>query len=172
MKKTCLLFFIILSLASVSCEKKQTPKKHIESFNDYTLLISTFYYDYNLQSGEFKIKGYNFSDTIALSKFQKERIEIIFFKYDIYSLKGEKSVLPEKNVIMPDPRNEIIIKVKDFQKSKLIISDQYQLSEYNHIGNNIFKFNKELFEILNKNNHYKNCMDTLKIVQKKLPPTL
>ena len=63
--------------------------------------------------------------------------------------------------------------IENYQKSKLNISDQVnEESEINKAEYNIFKFNEKLFEILNENADYKNCMDTLEVAIKKLPPLL
>ena len=166
------LYLLIFSLCFFSCEKKQVSKLENGVFENYNLSISTLYYNYDLKSGEFIIRGYAFVDNISLTKTQKNKIAKAFFQFNIDTLKGEKNVLLEIP-IMPDSRKEIKINIENYQKSKLNISDQVnEESELNKAEYNIFKFNEKLFEILNENADYKNCMDTLEVAIKKLPPLL
>ena len=161
---------LLICLVIISCEKKKVSN---DNFKDYNIDISTDYYDYNLKSGEFKIRGYEFIDTVSLTKIQLAKIEKIFYELHIDTLNGNKNVFPNQAAIMPDSRYKIKISINNNQKSKLLISGQLNdETKLNKVESNVFKFNKKLFDVLNENKDFKNCLDTLKKVEYKLPPLL
>ena len=165
MKKFILL---IISVILFSCHGNRERK-----FENFSLSISNQNFNYNLESGVFQIPGINFLDTIKLNNVEKNKISKAFYQFHIDTLNGEKFVLPKKLIIMPDFRDIIIVKVKNIQKSKLIISNQIETESYpNNTENQIYKFNKNLIEILNENPDFKNCMNTLKSNYKNIPPSI
>ncbi len=167
MKNLLLLF--ICGLTFYSCNNNKVINE-CEHFKNYNLLISTYYYNYNLNSGEFRIQGYKFVDTIILSKAEKNRIAKLFFQLNIDTLNGEK--IPSELLIMPDAHDEIVVKLNDHEKAKLLVPNKYQFSKSDKAEQNVFKFDKKLFEILNKNARFKKCMDTLQVAIKEFPPLL
>ena len=143
------------------------------AFENFSLSISNRNFNYNLESGIFQIPGINFGDTVKLNKVEKNKISKAFYQFRIDTLNGEKLVLPKKLVIMPDFRNIITVKVKNIQKSKLIISNQINTkSDLSNLENGIYKFNKDLIEILDENPDFKNCMNILKSNYKNIPPSM
>ena len=159
---------IIASIILFSC--KGNSEKEFENF---TLLISNQNFNYNLESGVFQIAAINFIDTITLSKVEKNKISKSFYKYKIDTLSGEKLIVSKKPTTMPDYRNLIIVKLKNTEKSKLIISNQIETqSDLNKMENGIFKFNKELIDILNNNPDFKDCMKILKSNYKNIPSSM
>ena len=144
-----------------------------KTFENFSLSISNQDFNYNLESGIFQIPGINFVDTIKLNKVEKNKISKVFYQFHIDTLNGEKFILPKKHIIMPDFRNVIIIKVKNIQTSKLIISNQIETkSDLNNIENGIYNFNKDLIEILDNNPDFKNCMNILNSNYKNIPPAM
>ncbi|GEP52708.1 hypothetical protein FNO01nite_33800 [Flavobacterium noncentrifugens] len=162
--------FILLITSVILFSCKGNSEKEFENFS---LSISNQNFNYNLESGVFQIPAINFVDTIKLNKVEKNKISKSFYKYQIDTLNGEKLILPKKPIIMPDFRDLIIVKIKNIEKSKLIISNQIETkSDLNNIENGICKFNEDLIEILSKNPDFKDCMNILKSNYKNIPPSM
>lgn len=166
MRETVLI--IILIIAN-SCNQ---PTQNL--FDTYSITVSdNQYYTYNLKSGEYRIAFLGFIDTIPITENQKLNISKLFFQNHIDTLIGRIDIYPEEVIMMPDDGDQIRIETNNSEKSILYISGQgTENSELNQQETRIIKFKNELFQILNTNDGYRRCMDTLRKNYNKLPPLM
>lgn len=163
MRKTVLM--IILLIAN-SCNQ---PTQNL--FDAYSITVSdNHYYTYNLKSGEYRIAFLDFIDTIPITENQKLNISKLFFQNHIDTLKGRIDIYPKKVIMMPDYGDLIKIETNNSERAILYISGQgTESSDLNKQETRIINFKNELFQILDTNDGYRRCMDTLKKNYNKLP---
>jgi hypothetical protein len=150
---------ILLVFFFVSCSKTEK----------FDLYISNTDYNFNVETGEFRIDWYkNYKTNVEFTKDEKEQLNKLVYKYNIENLTGENYVYGKENLIMPNFNDEISLTTENKLKSKIFISTQVNLekTKLNKTEIDIFKFKQELFILLNKNKNFKINMDTLEIAKK------
>jgi hypothetical protein len=174
--KVIILSLILVSLSLNSCTKKEnisiTKKQRnypIDSFKNYSFKISNLDYDFDMKSRKFKISFYKFFDSIKLSKTEENKIGKIFFETFIDTLKNDNFVRDQnKPLIMPNFGDSFYIYHKGFNTSfiKLENGEYKDVKEFSRKDQDIIKFKKNLFKVLNQNPDFKRCLDTLDSVKK------
>jgi len=158
---------IILVLVVLSCREQRS-----NSCEDFSISISDQYYNYDLKTGIFKIDAINFIDTIKLNANQKDKIFKAFYKFNIDSISGKKSIFSKKHSF-PDFGDTIKINFKDIEKSSIYISGQVlNKMELDNVGTDVYEFKNNIFVVLKTNQDYKKCIDYLEANYKNLPKSL
>ena len=171
-----LILFFLVSLILTSCsndEKKTVPitqRNHpADSFKNYSFNLLNTDYEFDMKSRKFKIDFYKFSDSIKLSRTEKNKIAKVFFEKFIDTLTNDNIVVDQNEMmIMANSGDSFYIYYKGFNKSfiRIINGDYKNIDDLPDKEKNILIFKKNLLNILKQNPDFIRCLDTLKSVKK------
>jgi hypothetical protein len=146
-----IMFIVLLVCFSCTNKEKFDKKKTIIIYTEINGRIKI-----NPISGELKINflDMNYTDTINISKKEKEIIMYSFERNKIIQEKGESWCLDENNLIMPPSNNTIQI----FENNKIKLCDRRY---------RIVNFRDNIKELIENKEEFKRAIDTFHKYQRK-----
>jgi len=161
-----IMFIVLLVCFSCTNKEKFDEKKTIIIYNEINGRIKI-----NPISGELKINflDMNYTDTINISKKEKEIIMYSFERNKIIQEKGESWCLDENNLIMPPSNNTIQIFENNKIKSTFIISTSLDINKIKLCDRRyrIVNFRDNIKELIENKEEFKRAIDTFHKYQRK-----